>query len=62
MLHWWATLDLRGRLMFWGLFGLGINATTYLYLGVLMPKMIFVSAVLLIIGWLFVPRDDSDTM
>ena len=60
MLHWWATLDLRGKMIAWGLFGLGVNGSL-LSLGFWMPMLLIGSVALLLIAFLFVPRDDSDT-
>lgn len=58
MLHWWMTLDLRGKLRFWAVFGLLLNGGLY-FTGFWMPKLLFVSIGLLIIT-LFMKEDSAE--
>lgn len=58
MLHWWMTLDLKGRLRFWAMLGLLLNGTLYFF-GVWMPKLLILS-VLVFILTLFMKDDTAE--
>jgi hypothetical protein len=60
MLHWWSTLDFRGKLIFWGVFGLVVNGILY-FNGLWMPKLLFAAIAMLMVS-LFISSDNSDTM
>lgn len=42
MIYWWNNLSLRGKWVFWGCFGIGVNLFLLL-LGLWMPKLLFLS-------------------
>jgi hypothetical protein len=56
MINWWNTLGLKGKLYFWGCFGLGVNILLFC-IGLWMPILLGVSIGLLVIGFLL--KDDS---
>jgi hypothetical protein len=56
MLHWWMTLDLKGKLRFWAIFGLLLNGALH-FIDMWMPKLLIVSILVLILT-LFM-KDDS---
>ena len=57
MLNWWYSLGLRGKLVFWGGFGLAVNGLIF-FLDLWMPILLFVSIGLLVLA-LFVKSEDS---
>jgi hypothetical protein len=55
MLDWWINLSLRGKLIFWGVFGIAVNGVLY-FIGLWMPILLFVSCGFLLLA--FVVPDD----
>lgn len=58
MWNWWLTTDLRGKLIFWGIFGLVLNGLMALF-GYWMPRMCFMALGLLLVGLCI--RSESST-
>jgi hypothetical protein len=59
MLNWWMTLDMRGKLAFWGVFGLVVNGLAFL-IGLWMPVLLFVSIGLLALALVMKAEDSTD--
>ena len=59
MLRWYMFLDARGKLFFWGTFGLLVNGVIY-FLGVWMPVLLFVSIGMLFLAFLMKSEDSTD--
>lgn len=59
MLHWYMTLEMRGKLAFWGTLGLIFNGLTF-FLGFWMPVILFVSAALLLLALDMKGEDSTD--
>jgi lipopolysaccharide export LptBFGC system permease protein LptF len=59
MLNWYQSLGARGRLAFWGAFGLVVNGIIY-PLGIWMPILLFVSIGMLFIALLMKSEDSTD--
>ena len=57
MLNWWSSLGIRGKLIFWGIFGLLVNGVLFL-VDLWMPKLLFVAAAMFVAA-LFVKNDSS---
>jgi len=56
MIYWWNNLDLKGKMYFWGLFGLGVNLLLY-FVGLWMPLLLASAIASLLVGFLL--RSDS---
>lgn len=59
MLYWYANLDTRGKLAFWGAFGLAVNGVLY-FLGLWMPVLLFVSIGMLVLALGMKSEDSRD--
>ncbi|MFM7181356.1 MAG: hypothetical protein ACKO2G_07835 [Verrucomicrobiales bacterium] len=57
MLNWWSNLGIRGKLIFWGTFGLLVNGVLYV-MGMWMPKLLFAAVGMFLVA-LFVKGDSS---
>lgn len=59
MWNWWINSDLRGKLLFWGAFGIATNGIMAVF-GYWMPKMCFVAIGFLLIGFCMRREDSTD--
>jgi uncharacterized membrane protein len=59
MIYWYANLDTRGKLAFWGTFGLVVNGVIY-FLGLWMPILLFVSIGMLVLALGMKNEDSTD--
>jgi hypothetical protein len=59
MLNWFQSLDTRGKLAFWGGFGVVVNGVIY-FLNIWMPILLFVSIGMLFIAALMKSEDSTD--
>ncbi len=59
MLYWYSNLDTRGKLAFWGTFGLIVNGVIY-FLGLWMPILLFVSIGMLVLALGMKSEDSTD--
>ena len=59
MLNWYMYLDTRGKLAFWGAFGLVVNGIIY-FIGLWMPILLFVSIGMLFIAAFMKSEDSTD--
>jgi hypothetical protein len=59
MLNWWMSLELRGRLTFWGVFGLVVNGVIF-FMGLWIPVLLFVSIGLLLLAMVMKSDDSTD--
>lgn len=59
MLDWWIRLGTRGKLAFWGAFGLLVNAALF-FVDLWMPILLFVSIGLLLVAAVMKGEDSTD--
>jgi len=59
MLNWWMSLGIRGKLAFWGVFGLVVNGVIF-FIGLWMPILLFVSIGLLLLALVMKGEDSTD--
>ena len=59
MLAWYSSLGVRGRLFFWGTFGVVVNGAIY-FMGIWMPILLFVSIGMLFVAALMKSEDSTD--
>lgn len=59
MWNWWLTTDFRGKLIFWGVFGLVLNGILFLF-GYWLPKMLFVAIGMLLTAMCLRNEDSTD--
>jgi len=59
MLNWYIALDTRGRLFFWGVFGLLVNGAIY-FIGLWMPILLFVSIGMIFVAACMKSEDSTD--
>ena len=57
VLNWWSNLGIRGKLIFWGIFGLVVNGLLFL-VDLWMPKLLFIAIGMFVVA-LFVKGDTS---
>ena len=51
MIYWWNNLGPKGKLYFWGFFGIGVNGLLFL-IDMWMPYLLAISIAFLLIGFL----------
>ena len=59
MLAWYSSLGARGKLFFWGTFGVVVNGAIY-FMGIWMPILLFVSIGMLFVAALMKSEDSTD--
>jgi len=59
MLNWWMTLTIRGKLAFWGIFGVVMNGIMLL-VNLWMPILLMVSIGMLLIAAVMRGEDSTD--
>jgi hypothetical protein len=59
MLNWFQSLGVRGKLAFWGGFGVAVNVVIY-FIGIWMPVLLFVSIGMLFIAAMMKSEDSTD--
>ena len=59
MLRWYMLLDTRGKLAYWGCFGLVVNGILFLC-GFWMPVLLFVSIGMLFLAFVMKNEDSTD--
>ena len=59
MLNRYICLDARGKLAFWGVFGLVVNGVIF-FLGLWMPILLFVSIGMLLMAAIMKSEDSTD--
>lgn len=59
MLNWWMSLGIRGKLAFWGVFGLIVNGVLF-FIGLWMPILLIVAVGLLFLALIVKAEDSTD--